>query len=389
MPLPRGRIAALDGLRGIAALIVVVHHVFLTVPSFAVAYQFTNPRWSHTWTDTLVFTPLHLIWDGPTAVIVFFVLSGYVLAAPYAAGKVGGWLSYYPQRLLRLYLPVWAALVFALITIAVEPRHVVHGATYFVNLHASTPHGVGEALHNAPLLFKTGWLDSPLWSLRFEVAFSVLLPAAIVWGRAARRYWLVKILLCLIVISVGESMHSLLVEDTPMFGLGTVLAFEVDTIRRYTVRLNSAQWGAIGLWTLLLLSAYWDLWGLGWHSLAAAGTGLSALGACTVVVMVRDWSGAREVTESRVVQWLGKRSFSLYLIHEPIVVAVAFALGGRPEIFATLGIAVPVALVLAEVFYRLVEKPSHQFSRSVGRRVAAFVASRPSRAPTVVSAEAA
>jgi peptidoglycan/LPS O-acetylase OafA/YrhL len=364
-----GRIKSLDGLRGVAALIVVFHHILLTVPSLALAYEFTEPRQAHDGLDLLTYTPLHLIWDGPAAVVIFFILSGYVLSVPYAAGKTGGWRSYYPQRLLRLYLPVWGALVFSLIAVTVVPRHYVPGATYFVNLHATAPHGIAQAARNATLLVKTGWLDSPLWSLRFEVAFSVFLPLAVWAGALGHRVRAVESAACLAVVVAGWQVHSQLLEYVPMFGLGVVLAYEQERFRAVTCRFTQARWIVITTVSVLLISSYWDLWGLGLGRIAAFGQALAAIGGCGVLVAIRDWPSARRLGEVAPVQWLGKRSFSLYLIHEPIVVTVVFALGGKPDVALVFAIALPVTLALTEVFYRVVEHPSHLFALAVGRRV--------------------
>jgi peptidoglycan/LPS O-acetylase OafA/YrhL len=67
---------------------------------------------------------------------------------------------------------------------------------------------------------------------------------------------------------------------------------------------------------------------------------------------------------------LGRRSFSLYLVHEPIVVSVALLLGGRAPAPVTLAIALPFALAAAALFFRVVESPSHRFARAVSRRLA-------------------
>ncbi len=53
-----------------------------------------------------------------------------------------------------------------------------------------------------------------------------------------------------------------------------------------------------------------------------------------------------------------------------LVVAVIFALGGRSNPLITLAIDATLSLVVAEASYRVVERPSHGFARSVGRRVA-------------------
>lgn len=365
----RGRIRSLDGLRGVAALIVVFHHILLTVPSLALAYEFTEPHYAHNWLDILTYTPLHLIWDGPAAVVIFFILSGYVLSAPHAAGKVGGWRSYYPQRLLRLYLPVWGAIIVSLIAVTVVQRNYVPGATYFVNIHATAPHGVAQAARNATLLLKTGWLDSPLWSLRFEVAFSLLLPLAIWAAAVGCRLWALESVACLAIVIAGWQIHSQLLEYVPMFGLGVILAYQQARFRAVTKRFTQAQWIVITAVSILLISSYWDLWGLGLGRIAAFGQALAAIGGCGVLIAMRDWRSARNFGEAAPTQWLGKRSFSLYLIHEPIVLTVVFALGGRPNVALTFAIALPIALALTEVFYRLIEHPSHLFALAVGRMV--------------------
>ncbi len=367
----RTRIVALDGLRGLAAFVVLLHHCLLTSPSFAIAYRSKVPPVVHDWgwAALLTYTPLHLVWDGPAAVMMFFILSGYVLTSPFASGKRGGWPSYYAQRFLRLYLPVWGALLFALIAVTVVQRHYTPGATYFVNLHATAPHGVMQAARNATLLLKTGWLDSPLWSLRFEVAFSAVLPLAVWYGAVARRWWAPKMFLCLAVIVLGWKLHGTFLEFAPAFGLGVVLAFEQDRFRQWTSVLRRPHWILFTAGCLILISAYWDLWGLGLGRIAPIGQGLAAIGGCGVLIAMRDWSGARAAGSAAPVQWLGKRSFSLYLIHEPIVLTVAFALGGRPRLGLLLLISIPLALMFAELFYRLVERPSHRLARGAGRAV--------------------
>jgi peptidoglycan/LPS O-acetylase OafA/YrhL len=219
------------------------------------------------------------------------------------------------------------------------------------------------------LLLKTGWLNSPLWSLRFEVAFSVFLPLAVWGGAVGHRLWTVKGAACLAVVVAGWQIHSQLLEYVPMFGLGVILAYEQERFRAVTRRFTQAQWIVITAVSILLISLYWDLWGLGLGSIAAFGQALSAIGGCGVLVAMRDWPSARRFGEAALTQWLGKRSFSLYLIHEPIVLTAVFALGGKPNVALLFAITLPITLALTEVFYRLVEHPSHLFALAVGRLV--------------------
>jgi peptidoglycan/LPS O-acetylase OafA/YrhL len=83
------RIGALDGLRGVAAGVVLVHHALMSDPGLATAY--TRPEAGESgWRSVLLYSPLHVLWGGTQAVFVFFVLSGYVLALPAAAGRPTG-----------------------------------------------------------------------------------------------------------------------------------------------------------------------------------------------------------------------------------------------------------------------------------------------------------
>src|ERR1039458_10316795 len=97
------RIRSLDGLRGLAALVVLVHHALLASDS-KLAILYSSPshaqmpvEGSLNW--LVFYTPLHLFWAGPEFVAVFFVLSGLVLALPVIGKRKLRLAPYYPSRL--------------------------------------------------------------------------------------------------------------------------------------------------------------------------------------------------------------------------------------------------------------------------------------------------
>src|SRR6478736_6696037 len=97
------RIAGLDGVRGLAALYVVVNHIFLRAfPGYPV--------------DTAPFWAAWLIY-GRFAVVVFIVLSGLSLTlAPARHGwRLDAVSSFARRRAWRILPPYWAALVFSLL----------------------------------------------------------------------------------------------------------------------------------------------------------------------------------------------------------------------------------------------------------------------------------
>lgn len=363
------RYAGLDGLRGIAALVVVVFHTLLLSPVFNGLEPGTRPHDASWW---VTHTPLSLLWAGPQAVYVFFVLSGFVLVLP-VAGRGVRWRSYYPQRLLRLYLPVWASLVLALVLVAVVPRTPQPSLSGWYDAHVPAS-GPAQAVHDAVLLLGTGWLNSPLWSLRWEVTFSLLLPLYVLGARLLRRLWAVKLGTLLVVVGAAEALGMYAPMYLSMFALGAVLALDHDRVvaagravlRRVPARLPG-RWGVVTAGAALLLTTESLLLAAGLESSAAQGAAVSLqlLGACAAVLVATHSAGAVRLLSARTVQWVALRSFSLYLVHEPLVVTSATLWPSMP-IALRVVLALVVSLLAADLFFRAVERPAHVLARRVG-----------------------
>ena len=168
------RISSLDGLRGLAAVIVLVHHASL------IAQPWIDPAgWA-----VLTQSPLKLLLAGSEAVMVFFVLSGLVVALP-ALHRGFSWARYYPARLIRLYVPVIAALGAAALLVRLIPRDptTMPDGSWMQDAQATTV-SAGDVLSQMTLLRPGYPIDNVLWSLRWELFFSLLLPLYRL-GRAA------------------------------------------------------------------------------------------------------------------------------------------------------------------------------------------------------------
>src|SRR4051794_6481330 len=156
-----GRFTALDGLRGLAAMVVVVPQALRTNPAFGSLEGQLGPG---DWSWWLLNTPFRLVWAGPEAVLVFFVLSGFVLTLAALRASAGFWRAYYPQRLIRLYLPVWGALVATLVLAWAIPRNAAIGDSVW--LASSDVAATRRTLLKDFTLTNPSLLDGPLWSLR-------------------------------------------------------------------------------------------------------------------------------------------------------------------------------------------------------------------------------
>jgi peptidoglycan/LPS O-acetylase OafA/YrhL len=275
---------------------------------------------------------------GHAAVIVFFVLSGYVIA--HVAGSTERRASdYWASRLARFYaLAVPAMLLTPLLDVAGEAL-----APHFYG--DKTTHTLAALRIVISLLFANelwGWSvmafsNVPYWSLCYEMAYYTLFAIATFTGGRRRAGLLVLAMLVL-----GPKILLL----APLWLLGVVL-------QRWR-RLHRLQpWQG---WVLFLLS--WPAYALFQHSgMTAAGAALAAqlLGpelqhtlACSkfaitdyllALIVAANFAGFRVIAGhftaplwacAWLIRPLAKHTFALYILHQPLLLFYAALLNGDP-----------------------------------------------------------
>lgn len=352
-----GRISSLDGLRGLAAGIVLIHHASL------IAEPWMDPAgWA-----LLTQSPLKLLLAGSEAVMVFFVLSGMVVALP-ALRPGFSWARYYPARLIRLYVPVIAALGAASLLVQLIPRDAsTMPENSWMQDAQATSVSAGDVLSQMTLLRSNYPIDNVLWSLRWELFFSLLLPLYLWAALRIRRFAVPAAVLAVILMFVGRATGESALAYLPVFLLGTLIAVRFADLQAWAERPRVRRvlpWLAVIACALLIASwlarpitagttAADVLW-----ALAGAGAGL-------LVVLALVWPGAHRVLDARPMQWLGRVSFSLYLVHAPILASLCYLLGAEQWWLACL-VGIPLSLAVAWVFHALVERQAQALARQAG-----------------------
>lgn len=359
------RNTALDALRGLAALVVVAHHILLVSPAFESSTGYTGffaPLW---------YSPARDLVDGNAAVWVFFVLSGVVVMLPVRRWTSRQWAFYLPRRLVRLAVPALASLVLAA-GWWVLGHDTFDGSSTWVNQHATVdlPHAV---LDSIGFLDGTSMLNSPLWSLRWELIFAVVFPALAVVVMATRRIWPLVLVGCVVSLrwSVSPGATDFPAEAArylPLFVIGMVLADQAPSWRPRAERIPTAVWWLLGATAAFAIGAR-HLQGdaleriQSWH---LGSVNLWALVGSAVLVAVVMFAPKLQARGTHpVLVWLAGRSFALYLVHDPIVVACSLLLRSADPVLVGL-LALPLSLVLAEGFHRTIEKPAHLLAKRIG-----------------------
>jgi peptidoglycan/LPS O-acetylase OafA/YrhL len=365
------RLTALDGLRGLAAVVVLFHHALYTNADFPGAPGAGHaPVGSAMW--WISYTPLKLATAGVVSVIVFFVLSGLVVTLPVVRRRGFDWVAYFPRRVVRLMVPVAASVVLAAAWVAAIPQVSPQPSGTWLS-SSSTPNFSWEYIVKAiDLLGGDGQINNPLWSLRWELAFSLLLPVFAIAALAVRKWWIGGLALACALTWLGARAGSGELEYLPAFFVGAVIAVRLDVVRNAAARINTRWfrhplWAGLTVGSALLLIAPW-LVGPGVGEIPELDPvlkGLVPLAAAGLVVAALGWRPLRIVFESRPLQFLGAISFSLYLVHVPIILFSTYLFAGQAW-YVPLLFAIPFAVLVAVAFRWLIEKRSHGWSKAVG-----------------------
>ena len=358
------RIVGLDGIRGLAALFVVVHHCYLA--AFPGYTRFSEGPW---WAGWMLY--------GHLAVVVFIVLSGFSLAiGPARHGwHLDGLGTYAHRRAWRILSAYWPALVFSMVM-----------AWVFVPQPGEGSPTARSAVVFGLLLQDVTGAPSPngaFWSIAIEAQLYVLLPLLLlVVRRRGLALMLAAVTLPVLVIGVFAPtvpVVDLFTRFTPQlavgFAAGVVAAGMAHDERcRRLPLLSLAAVAAVP--PLALVVAMGPVWTFGhwlWVDLAA-------LPAMTLLLAAIGAGRARRVSRALDVaplRSLGGFSYSLYLIHAPIVVALAELvvlprLGwGVDTLLVMLVLAVPVSLLASRLFAAVFDLPFQRHKSWSALRAAA------------------
>jgi peptidoglycan/LPS O-acetylase OafA/YrhL len=369
------RYRSLDGLRGVAALIVVFHHSLLAFPAVA-NYTGVPATGSVLWWFEV--SPLKLFSAGAEAVLVFFVLSGFVLVLPVLRTLSYDWVAYYFRRSIRLYLPVVASIALAAVVVYVHPQVAGNGSSWVGTWTMAHP-SWGVFAQALDIFEPANGVNNPLWTLRWEMIFSLALPLFAFGAVLLRRWWLVAIAGVFVLVFVGVLKDVSLFQYLPVFLAGSLLAVNAERLSVWADSIRGRRgvnfaWFALLLGGFALLIAHWMFAILGTVPYVAQFlVAISFLGAIVIVAVAFLWQPFARLLTIAPVRWLGRVSFSLYLVHVPIIIACANLFGPGHALIA-IAVAIPLSLVVAELFARFVEGPAHRLSKRVGSGVSARIA---------------
>jgi peptidoglycan/LPS O-acetylase OafA/YrhL len=368
-------LAELDSLRGLAALVVLFHHTLLVLPTFSDRVLHERPA-ANLLQAILFNPPFSLLWAGHNAVLLFFVLSGFVLATPWTKARSVSYAAFGVRRIFRIYVPYLVTVLAVLAGVALlRPGPIPALSEWFAGSWQEPADGRAVVDH-VLMLGQRNFFDNPIWSLIWEMRVSLLFPLLILpiqrWGLAGSVALIVGLAgayagLSLLDLEAGRVYPF---SATPFYALpfvlGATAAFQLDALRRWGARpLGPALALIVGL--IILAESRWFPGRERMSDLAAMP------GAALVICAVAASPAIARQLRGRLLLWLGRISYSLYLIHVPILLATVHLLYGRLPLGAVLGLAATLSLAAAALVHAILEGPSER----IGRRLSGWIAPRP------------
>jgi peptidoglycan/LPS O-acetylase OafA/YrhL len=355
------RLAGLDGIRGLAALYVVINHVFLR------AFPGSPVDHAPFWAAWFIY--------GRFAVVVFIVLSGFSLAlSPARHGwRLDAVYRFAQRRARRILPPYWAALAFSLAVawlIVPQPGNGVPDAkSVWVN---------GLLVQNIVTAHRP---NAAFWSMAVEAQLYLAFPLLLLMVRRWSGAVMVGVV-ALIVVAVGivgphvAHLNVFVLQSPPdlaaLFAVGVLSAGIVgaSTARR------SWPWPRLALAAVapVLVLIWWggSVWTLDhiyWVDLS-----LGPAIACLLAGLATGRpAGLLRVLDTRPIRSLGSFSYSLYLTHAPIVAIVCErVVAGRvatgvPFFLVSLVLVLPLSIGFARAFAAVFEIPFQRPRRTSGR----------------------
>lgn len=344
-------LAEVDGLRFIAVAWVVVLHVQ--------GYVHAEMRHGESMVGDLV---SWMLFHGDLGVPLFFSISGFILAMPFAEHALKGGnpvrlRSYFLRRVTRLEPPYIVCMVGLFLL------HMVRGQRPAEEL---LPHlGASLAYLHSAIYQEWNFINTVTWSLEIEVQFYILAPLlARIFrlGTVARRATLGVAILFFAGAEPGL-WNSLGIARPDFSLLGQIHHFLVGFLLADlylcpapALDLKVRTWDALALLAFVAIPVFYSQ--VSWGKLAFP--------AAVLVLYLAAFRGERTRTILRhpVISTLGGMCYSIYLVHLPlicIVMGITKRFSHPDSHLVNLGlqsiVVIPIIIVVSSVFYVLVERP--------------------------------
>jgi peptidoglycan/LPS O-acetylase OafA/YrhL len=325
-------------------------------------------------------SPLHAAIAGHEAVILFFLLSGFVLAVPFSGRERMDYVPFMVKRVVRIWFPFAAAVVLAALGSLALHSRVPTGNPWIDQTWSCRP-SIRLVVQHFLMIghYDSAQLNTAFWSLVYEMRISLVYPA-LYW--ASRRMGPRMLLPGAFLVGVAAAFYA---DHSGHEGLSYnfVCAFFFLAgiyLQRNIGHITSwvdAQVGAVKIAMLALCVGCFDGPGA-FPAISVHGftyvpmflrESICVAGAVGILVGAVTIGGFRTMLNQPRIRRLGEISYSLYLVHGTVLFVLIRLFYGKPLLAALFPAYILASYWLAEGMHRLVEVPTMQMARVLSEKV--------------------
>lgn len=366
----------LDSIRGLAATSVLLAHISIILQKNYFFEMFRH-------------TPLHILWLGHESVILFFILSGFVLSLPFVSKRQLFYGDYLVRRICRIYLPSVCSVIIAFGLMCIYSGKVEGMSDFFNGIWAESPTSY-SLLNNIFLLGELDYMsvNPVLWSLVHEVRISIIFPfimylllristkSNIIFMLSIPMLYLLSFFLGLKVFNFdytaylsGYSSFILTPYYVGFFVLGALIATNKELIREKYISLSkTSKKMLISLGAVAYLYDWIIVPDMKIIHNFIIGDWIVAFGGSIFIIIALNSKKVGYVLRLRSIHAIGKISYSLYLYHMIVLLTLIYIFYDKLNITIILFLAFIVSFVVASIMYYAVEVPAIKLGRNLTKR---------------------
>ncbi|MCP1162940.1 MULTISPECIES: acyltransferase [Bacillus] len=374
------RYEELDSIRGISSLVVMIgHHLMIFSVFQNYSYEDNKPFVMY----LLKETPARLIFSsGNESVIIFFVLSGFVLYRS-IQNNYDSYVPFLLKRICRIYIPYIVAILIAILCQTTMSEYGIPYLSEWFNRSWTIESSLSLIVQHILLVgkYNTDAYNGVIWSLVHEMRISIIFPLVLmVCLRKTLRDSLLTLFsfsICSVVIlllfhsSLTLTSYALTLHYTVLFLLGALVAkYKNNLIVFYSNRTKNEKIA----WFLfaVLLYMYEGLVGeINLLNNFIFRDYVVAISACLFVILSLSVSTLSSLLRNKYLLYLGKISYSLYLYHIISLFSLIYMLH---EI-----LPLPIILIFSLVFSFILAMLSYIFVEKFAFRVGKYVTKQANR----------
>lgn len=373
----------LDGLRGVAAITVVLNHF---IAAFFPALYFIDNQTQYSRFDNLIAkTPLNLIYNGHFSVCVFFVLSGYVLSYKYfgLGQSKKNLVTSALKRYFRLTIPILFSLLLSYFLLKIDWLYnkqvsEMTGSQNWLGTFWNFTPSINEVLSQGiyKVIFKgINGYNPVLWTMKYEFFGSLLVFLFLFLFGSLKKKSLLYITLAII---LWDSYYL-------AFFLGMILCDYRDVFKRSKLMSNKFYIIIISILAFYLASYPAPKYinsqlyhHLNFNFLREYSAQFYHIIAAFLLILVIDSTDSfKKLMSHKSFNFLGRISFSLYLSHMAVIGSLSsylfyrniHLLSYKMNFIVTFTLSFLVMIVISYTYYILIDKNSVIISNYLSKKL--------------------